>query len=104
MLKDKNFIIIILTLIICILVILGMILHSKHIADLKNYSEYFKPIVSHWRDKYNREHTKVLGLSKPDTIYRDVIKYVKVKPEHVVYYKEKTVLDTIVKKKRYSIS
>lgn len=102
--SGKNFIISILSLIICLLVIIAMIMHRKHIAELNAYKEFYEPQITKWKDQYNREHVKTLGLSKQDTIYRDVIKHVKDKPDAVVYVKEKTALDTMVKKKkRYSL-
>ena len=65
-------------------------------------SEYMQE-VSRWKDKYNREHFKVLNYYPKDTIYKQIIKTIKGKPENIVHYSTITRIDTVVKVVRDTI-
>lgn len=74
----------------------------SRLAYLDMESQYMQE-VSIWKDKYNREHFKVLNYSPHDTIYKTIIKTIKGKPENIVHYRTITRIDTVVQVKRDTI-
>lgn len=69
---------------------------------LDSQSDYELEIMK-WKDKYNREHFKVLNYSPHDTIYKTIIKTLKDKPDNIVHYRTITRIDTVVQVKRDTI-
>lgn len=74
----------------------------SRLAYLDMESQYMQE-VSIWKDKYNREHFKVLNYSPHDTIYKTIIKTLKDKPDNIVHYRTITRIDTVVQVKRDTI-